>query len=70
MSGSTSAAASVSKPDVNDSLLTTMPLEEKVVVLEEQAHQKHTDQFGAKVVGAALSSMCILSSYGDRECGG
>ena len=41
---------------VKNSVVTTAPLEEKVVALEEQAHQAHRSQYGLKMLGAALSS--------------
>lgn len=39
-----------------NAVVTTAPLEEKVVVLEERAHQAHGSQYGLKMLGAALSS--------------
>lgn len=37
-------------------VITTTPLEEKVSVLEEKAHQPHSSQYGLKMLGAAMSS--------------
>jgi hypothetical protein len=38
------------------SVVTTAPLEEKVVVVEQRAGQTHSEQYGLKMLGAAMSS--------------
>jgi hypothetical protein len=37
-------------------VVTTAPLEEKVVVVEQRAGQTHSEQYGLKMLGAAMSS--------------